>query len=167
MSEDVVAIGRVLAAFGTRGELKVAPLGRFPSRFQQLGRVLVGEAHQPITVERARRQGQGVLLKLADIDTPETARGLQHQYLYVPEAEAVQLPCGEYFVWQVVGLRVQTVDGVELGQVREVLSTGSNDVYVVHGGRGEILVPALRDVVRTVDVEAGTMTVALPAGLLD
>jgi 16S rRNA processing protein RimM len=156
-----------MGVFGPRGEVKVKPLGRFPQRFRELRRVYVGEAHAPAAILHRRVGERAITLRLDAVTSREAARDLIGTYLYVPEAEAVKLPKGEYFVHQIVGLRVLAAEGEALGTVADVLETGSNDVYVVQGPRGEILVPALQDVIRAVDLDAGTMTVALPPGLLD
>jgi 16S rRNA processing protein RimM len=85
----------------------------------------------------------------------------------IPLQEAMPLGPGEYYEHQILGLAVWTEDGDPLGAIEEVLLTGSNAVYVTHGPRGEVLIPALEDVVREVDLEAGRMIVRLPPGLLD
>jgi 16S rRNA processing protein RimM len=132
-----------------------------------LRRLYVGENHEPAAILHRRIAEQEVILRLDVLTSRDAARDLIGTYLYVPEAEAVTLPKGEYFVHQIVGLTVLTSDGDTLGTITDVLQTGSNDVYVVKGPRGEVLVPALKDVVRHVDLESGTMTVTLPPGLLD
>jgi 16S rRNA processing protein RimM len=165
---DWIAVGEVMGAFGPRGELRVKPLGRFPERFRELRRVYVGESHAPAAVLHRRSHGEGLLIRLDTVKSRDAARALFGQFLYVPESEAVQLPEGEFFVHQVVGLRVLTTGGDELGTVRDVLQTGSNDVYVVRakGGR-EVLLPAIKDVVKRIDPAGGLMEVELLPGLLD
>ena len=166
-ANDWIAVGQIVGVFGARGEIKVKPLGRFPQRFREVRHVYVGEDRQPAAVLHRRLSDRGVVVRLDTLTSREAARALIGSYLYLPEAEAVKLPKGEYFVHQIVGLEVTTAGGEVLGRIAEVLPTGSNDVYVVHGPRGEVLVPALKDVIRAVDLDAGTMTVALPPGLLD
>ena len=87
--------------------------------------------------------------------------------LFRSEAEAVKLPPGEYFVHQLIGSMVVTDTGDDLGRIAEILRTGSNDVYVVRGARGEVLIPSIPDVVRNVDVDGRTVTVTVMPGLLD
>jgi 16S rRNA processing protein RimM len=162
-----IAVGQVAGVFGPRGEIKVRPLGRFPQRFRELRHVYVGEEHRPAVVLQRRLGDKSVVLRLDMLTSREAARDLIGTYLYVPESEAIQLPKGEYFVHQIVGLDVVTAEGEALGSIADVLQTGSNDVYVVQGPRGEVLVPALKDVIQNIDLDAGTMTVALPPGLVD
>lgn len=122
--------------------------------------------HDRYEIEQCQVHRTDALIKLKGIDTREAAVAQRYVYLYVPESEAVELPPGEYFVHQIVGLQVHTTAGEHLGTVEEVLSTGANDVYVVPGPRGEVLIPALKTVIRTVDLTAGQLIVELPPGLL-
>lgn len=166
-SEDYLAIARFTAPHGVHGDLRAEVLTDFPDRFEGTRQVYVGEEHRLMEVQRAVVERRRVLLKLGGVDTREAAQQLVGHYVYVPEAEAVHLPPGWYFWHQILGMRVQSTDGVELGSVAEVLQTGSNDVYVVRGQGKEILLPATQDVVRSIDVEQGLMTVELMEGLLE
>jgi 16S rRNA processing protein RimM len=166
-SGEWIAVGRILGAFGPRGELKVQPYSRQPQRFRTLRRVYVGEEHAPAQVLHRRPHDGHIILRLDTVRSRDAARTLHGTFLYVPEAEAVKLPEGEYFVHQIVGLEVVTEQGESLGRVAEVLSTGSNDVYVVHGPRGEVLLPATREVIREIDLDAGCLRVHLLPGLID
>ncbi len=169
--EGWIAIGRIAGIFGAVGEIRVRPLGKSPQRFRELRRVYLGESFEPATVTHRRmyRSGghDGVIMRLAGLSSREEARERIGQYLYVPESEAVPLPSGEYFVHQIVGLSVITVEDEALGRVTDVLQTGSNDVYVVKGQRGEVLIPATKEVVKAIDLQDGTMRVALLPGLAD
>lgn len=147
--------------------MRVKPLGGSAQRFRNLKTVFLGDERAPADILHRRVIGKGAVLRLSTIKSREAAREVFQTYLYVPEAEAAPLPEGEYFVHQIVGLTVVTVEGETLGTVREVLETGSNDVYVVRQGPREVLVPALKDVVRRIDLDARFMEVALPPGLLD
>lgn len=157
----------VMGAFGPLGELRVQPLGNRPQRFRELKRVFLGEAHAPANVLHRRLQAEHVILRLDTVKSRDAAKELHGAYLYVPESEAVRLPKGEYFVHQIVGLNVVTVEGESLGTISDVIATGSNDVYVVRGPKGEILLPATKEVVKDVDLEARTVRVALLPGLVD
>lgn len=163
---EYLQIARMLAPFGIKGEVKVSIETEFPERFAQLHRVFVGPDHRPYEVESFRRHREFGLLKLADVDrnAAEELRGFSVDIL---TSEAVPLNENEYYVYQVEGLRAVTEEGEDLGMVEEVLFTGSNDVYVVQGPKGEILLPALKDVVLQIDVDAGRIVVRIPAGLLD
>jgi 16S rRNA processing protein RimM len=142
----------------------VEPLTDFPDRFAP--RQTVWARGQRLIVEAARWHRKDVLLKLDGIDTPEEAEELRGCLLEVPESQLRLLAEGEFYRFQVVGLRVYDGEGHALGEVAEVLPTGSNDVYVVRGAMGELLVPAIDEVVKEVDVDSGRMVVELMEGML-
>ena len=127
--------------------------------------MLVGDSDELRRVERQRLHGDRVILKLAGIDDRTAAEAMRGALVRVPIEQAVELPPGSYFWHEIVGLRVQDTRGRALGTVAEVLATGSNDVYVVRSAEGELLLPAIKDVVRAIDREHGVMTVELIPGL--
>ncbi len=161
-----LAIGEAAAPHGVQGYLRVRLLTDFPERFKRLRRVYVGEEHHPYDVARARVLPGQVLLKLVGIDSPEAARALAHRLIYVPEEEAVPLPEDQYYWYQIIGLEAWTPDGRFLGKVVDILTTGSNDVYVVQGPQGEVLVPAIEDVVVAIEIENGRLIVQPMEGML-
>ncbi len=160
-------VGRVLAPWGQRGEIRAEILTDFPERFSQLREIAVGEERRPYRVQGARLHKGQVVLKLEGIDDPEQAAELRNEYLYVPLAEAMPLGEHQYYHYQILGLEVYTTAGEHLGPVTEILETGSNDVYVVRGREREILIPALASVVQEVDLEHRRLLVTLPPGLLE
>jgi 16S rRNA processing protein RimM len=160
-----LAIGRIVAPRGVRGELRVAIETQEPERFTTLTQVYLGEGHQPFVVQRGMLFKGQALLRLEGISDRNAAEAWRGAYVYVPIADALPLEEDEYYYFEVEGLRVSTTEGEELGEVVEVLATRANDVYVVHGPAGEILIPAIKQVVVAIDLEAGTMLVTLPPGL--
>ncbi|MEX0682388.1 MAG: ribosome maturation factor RimM [Dehalococcoidia bacterium] len=158
-----VAVGRVLGAFGVRGDIKVQPLA--PPQTFKTGRqvTLHGDLH---TIERSRRHKAVVLLKLDGIDVREDVADHRGEYLLIPEAELAPLGEGEYYRYQLVGLRVVSTEGEDLGEIAEVLERPANDVFVVRGPRGEFLVPAAEDIVRSVDIKGGVVAIEVVPGLL-
>jgi 16S rRNA processing protein RimM len=118
-------------------------------------------------VERIRLNRNIMLLKLAGCDDRNAAEEMRGLLVQIPLSEAVPLDEDEYYEFQLVGLTVETDDGETLGRVVEVLETKANDVYVIRGLRGEVLLPAIADVVLTVDLDAGRMLVHLLPGLLE
>ena len=113
----------------------------------------------------SRTSSKQVILKFREIGSYSEAQGLVGETVTVPEQSVPPLPEGEYFHFQLLGLRVLTEEGEDLGRVCEILETGSNDVYIVANDSGELLLPALADVVREVRVSEGLMVVRLPEGL--
>jgi 16S rRNA processing protein RimM len=165
-TDSFLAVARVAGAHGVRGELRCELLTDFPERLKHTHRLYSGESHTPLDVERARLQGgRAAILKISGIDSRNDAESLRGQMLYVPEAEAVPLSKGSYFWHQIVGLRVRSTDGQDLGTVTEILQTGSNDVYAVRDDHREVLIPAIKDVVKGIDLDAGVMTIEMVEGL--
>ena len=158
-------IAQIHAPFGVDGEVRARILTDFPGRFARLKKVFLGEECTPYPVEHAKVRGDDVFLKLGGVTTPEEAAKLRLKMVQVPTAEAMPLPKGAYYHYQVIGLSVVSVDGQALGRVVEILPTGGNDVYVVRGEQSELLVPAIADVVQQVDLAAGRIVVALLDGM--
>lgn len=152
-----------------RGELRVTPETDFPDRLVRLRRAYLirGGSPAPVQVETVRRVADALLVKIAGIGTPEDAEPWRGALLAVPRHAAAALPEGRYFIFDVIGMSVQTEDGEGLGAVDEVIRTPANDVFVVRGPRGEILLPAIASVVLSVDAAARRIVVRLLPGLLD
>ena len=165
--EDVppgyVAVGRVLGAWGLRGDLTVERLA--PPEVLSQGRT-VTVAGQEIVIERSRGHGRVVHVKLAGVDTRESAAALRGALLQLPERDLEPLPEGEYYRFQLIGLRVSSTDGQDLGRVTDVLSTAANDVLIVAGPLGELLIPAVDEVVKRVDLDSGAIIIDIIPGLL-
>ena len=159
-----VAVGRVATAWGVSGVLKVNPLVDRRDRLAR-GRS-VDLAGQSRTIETSRWHKGHVYLKLSGIDDRESAFALRERLLTIPESELEPLPEGQYYRFQLIGLAVTTTAGQPLGEVADVITTGANDVYVVRGQRGEVLVPATAEVVREIDIAAGRMLIEEMPGLL-
>lgn len=160
-----LAVGRVVAPRGVRGELKVRPETEDPERFALLDEVLLGEQRQPFAVRGVRFFGGLVLLQLEGVASRDEAEVWRDAIVWIPQEQGLALQEGQYYYHQIEGLTVVTVEGEVLGRVIEVLPTGANDVYVVRGDRQEILLPAIRDVILQVDLGAGRMVVRLLEGL--
>lgn len=158
-----VAVGWVRAPRGVRGELTVAPLTDFPHRFQPGATVWVSGT--PYVVRRARTHLKALLLELDGIDTRNQAETLRSLLLEVPEKELPPLAEDQYYRFQILGMDVVDQRDRPLGRIEEVLETGANDVYVVRGPDGELLLPAIDTVVKEVDVAAKRMVVELLEGL--
>ena len=162
---EYIVIGRVTRAHGLRGQVAVAYETHWPERFLALQRVFVGEANLPIGVAAARLTPRYALLSLIGVETRREAEALRGLWVKVPRAEAMRLGEGEFFVHQVVGLAVVTRAGELIGHVQEVLFTGANDVYVIETATGELLLPAVEDVIHEVNVADGRLIVSVPLGL--
>lgn len=159
-----VIVGRVLGIQGVSGAVKVEISSDVPHRFNVGEFLYISGIPYRITSSTRLRRYQ-VILKLEGLNTPEAVRGLVGQPVTVPKTVAPDLPEGEYYYFQILDLRVCTDSGEELGRVTEILETGSNDVYVVSGQGGDILIPALAEVIQEINLAEGVMVVKLLEGL--
>ena len=164
-----VVVGRIARPHGIRGELRMVPDTDFPERLARLSEAVLLKDGQPtpVRVASVRPHGTDVLIKLAGIDSMSTAEVWRGAELAVPRAQAAVLPQGRHYVFEVVGLRVITEAGQEVGTVRDILRTGSNDVYIVQGGDREYLIPAISSVVLSIEPAAGRIVIRPFAGLLE
>lgn len=165
-------LGEVLRPHGVRGELRVRLLTDYPERIDQLPHVYVAEGVDAARVQSYKvqhirfHQGYG-LLKLEGIEDRDGADRLRALFVMVDFANAVPLDDDEVYLYQLIGLNVQTEAGEVLGQITDVLETGANDVYVLDSERyGEILIPITPQTLLKTDTDAGVVTVRLPDGLL-
>ena len=159
--ETAVTIGQITSIHGIKGELRVMPLTDFPERFDAGAEVWLDGS--PRRVRRSRQQGKELIVSLDGVDTRDAAEALRGKELMAPSP--TRLDEGVFYQHDIIGLRAVTPDGQALGRVSEVIATGSNDVYVVTGDRGELLLPALEDVVREIDLANGRIVVELLEGL--
>ncbi len=161
-----LVIGRVNKPHGVRGEIRVTPFTDDPARFARLKRIYFDEdGSRSAEVESSRLHKGLALLKLVGYGDREAADSLREQWIYVAVEDADPLAEGEYYLYQLIGLRVVDDQGNALGELTEVIETGANNVFVVEGESGQRLIPDIPDVVRAIDFEAGTMTVQLLPGM--
>ena len=164
-TDSLVAIGRILRPFGIRGEVRVEPLSDVPERFQRLEllrdvRLVTPSGKVVVTsVTRAWAHGGGYVLAFEGLSTPEQAAVFRGGFIKIPMDRVPALPPDQYYQFELIGLTVLDQTGRTLGKLGEVLETGSNAVFVVHGPEGETLLPATRHVVTRVDLRQRTMTV--------
>jgi 16S rRNA processing protein RimM len=163
-----LAVGRVLRPHGVRGELRIEVLTDSPEHLSELKTVYVGEAHDPYPLESVRLHQKIVLLKLRGCDDRNTADELRDEVVYVAVQDAVPLDTGEVYEYQIEGMQVVTDEGQHLGEIVEVFTApGANDVFIVHGPLGELLIPAIEDVVVALELEAGRLVIHLLPGLIN
>ena len=162
--DDEVVVGRIVGAWGLRGEVKVQSHTDNPERLSAGSRVIL--SNRPARIERSTTTRAGVRLKLDLADDRTQAEELRGLLLTVPRAEVAPLPDGSYYHFQIIDMDVLSEDGEPMGRVAEILTTGGNDVYVVRApGSKDILVPAISGVVLKVHPDQNTMVVRVPEGL--
>jgi 16S rRNA processing protein RimM len=162
---EYITVAQILAPWGTEGKLRVEVVTDFPHRLAPHSQVYVD--HQPMTiVSTSWHKGQAIV-KLEGIDSVADAEGLRHKTLDIHHSQLETLPEGQYYHFQLIGLEVWTSQGEFLGKVTGILSGSSNDNYVVSSEKGEILIPAIEDVVKSIDLDKGRITIEAIKGLLE
>ncbi|HLO26260.1 MAG TPA: ribosome maturation factor RimM [Geobacteraceae bacterium] len=165
-----VLLGKVVATHGIRGQLRVVLFSGEFSSVAGVDSVILKASSggmDTFAVADVARHGKKVLITLKGIDSINQVLNLVGRELYVRREQLPQLPEGEYYWCDLLGLRVLTDQGEDLGILADIIATGSNDVYVVKSGKREYLIPALEDVVREINLDDGIMKVSPPEGLFD
>jgi 16S rRNA processing protein RimM len=162
-----LAIGRVQRPHGVRGELRVELLTAHPEHLVDVQTLYVGGAHRPHTVLGVRPHQDLALIMLQGYEDRDAADTLRGELLYVRREDAVPLDEDEYYEYQFKGLAVVTDEGELLGEIAEVFTApNANDVFIVHGPLGELLIPVIEDVIVACDLEAREITIHLLPGLI-
>ena len=165
MDEPTVVVGKVTKAHGLRGEVTVLPLTDNPDRFTVGGTVHL-EDGRTLTIEAARDTGSRLLITFDGVADRTGAEALRGALLLVPESALPELPAGTYWPHQLEGCEVVTVSGRVLGTIADVVANPANDIWVTaEPTGGELLVPAIRQVIAEVDLAARRVTVHEVPGL--
>ncbi len=166
--EQKFQVGIISSAHGIKGEAKVYPTTDDPARFKKLKKVLLdtGKEEKEVEIESVKFFKQFVILKFKGIDDRNEIERLRTRSLYVMRENAVRLKKNEYYIADLMDMKVREDNGEELGMLVDVMQTGANDVYVVKTPAGEeILLPAIKECILSVDVEQGEMIVHVMEGL--
>ena len=168
--EDFLQVGVITATHGIRGEVKVFPTTDDPERFLDLKTIYldIGREKMLLNISGVKFFKQFVILKFKEFDNINEVEPFRKKSLLVTREQAVPLEEDEYFIADLIGLQVVTDEGELLGELTDVLETGANDVYQVTDKNGkELLLPAIKDCILSVDLEKGEMEVHVLEGLLD
>ena len=161
---EFIVIGQILAPWGIKGKLRVEVITDFPQRFASCSQVYINR--QPMIIGSAEWHRGKVIIKLNTIDSIDDARRLQGKSIEIHYSQLQSLPEGQYYHFQLIGLEVWTTQEELLGNITEILTADSNDNYVVSGAKGEILIPAIEDVVKSIDLDEGRIVIEPIEGLL-
>lgn len=167
--EDMLQVGVITQTHGVRGEVKVFPTTDDVNRFKKLKQVILdtGKETMPLEIQSVKFFKQFVILKFKGIDNINDIEKYKRCSLYVTREHAVPLEEDEYFIADMIGMEVCTEDGNIFGTLKDVIETGTNDVYVIESAEhGEVLVPAIKECIRSVDIEKGQMMIHLMDGLI-
>jgi len=162
-------IGKVVSTQGNKGEVNVLPLTDSIDRFKNLDNVFLRNKNSQttLTVEKIRIKKDTTILKLKDIKNIEEAKMIVGSFLEVERKNAVKLSKDAYFIFEIIGLEVYDENDIFLGKVENVISTGSNDVYVVkRKDKEELFIPAIHDVIKNIDLEKKRITINMVDGLI-
>lgn len=168
--EDKLRVGIISSTHGIRGEVKVFPTTDSPNRFKKIKKVILSNEKEEfeLEIEGVKFFKQFAILKFRGIDNINDVEKYKGSELYVARENAQKLGKDEYFIADLIGISVFEENGELLGILKDVIETGANDVYVVEREKKkELLIPAIRQCIRKVDIEAGRMEVHLIEGLLD
>ena len=167
--QEYLEVGQIVNTNGLKGLLKVNPFTDDITRFERLKTIFIEHKKELLEfeIESVRYQKKQVLLKLKGIDTIEEAEKYREDYLKINRNKEEKLPEDTYYIVDLIGLDIYTEDGELLGKLDDVFSTGSNDVYVVKNSEGkQILLPAISDVIKNIDLKQKKIVVNLIEGLL-
>lgn len=166
--DNLLKVGIISNTHGIRGEIKVFPTTDDPKRYLDLEELILdtGKEKKKMEIEKVRFYKNMVILKFKGIDDINEVLPYRQKNLYVTREQAVPLKENEYFIADLIGLAVVSDEGEELGEVTDVIQSAANDIYVIKKkGMPELLVPAIKDCIKKVDVEAGSMEIHLLPGL--
>lgn len=168
--EDILQVGVIASTHGIKGEVKVFPTTDDVKRFKRLKDVILDTGKEQITleIEGVKFFKKFAILKFKGIDNIDDVVKYRQKSLYVTRENAVRLGKDEYFVADLMGLKILNEEDEEIGVLKDVLETGANDVYIItlNDGR-ELLLPAIKQCVLAVDMEAGYVKIHILDGLLD
>lgn len=164
---EYLEIGKIIRPHGIRGEMVVDADTDLLASLSSGTEIYIGQARNKRIIERIRPHRGRLLLRLMSTTSREQAETLRSQNLYIAAEQVEPLPDGQYYYWQILGLEVVEESGQRLGVVKNIIETGANDVYVVEGDDGsELLLPAIEDVIRLVDLDKEQIIVHLLPGLI-
>lgn len=163
---EFLLVGRIIRPHGVRGEVGMRLMTDHPEHLLGLKKLYLGPEYKPYQVTRMRRHQEGMIIQFVEVKDRDQAELLRETMVYIHIQDAIPLEDGEYYLFQIEGILVVTEEGEELGRLTGLIETGANDVYVITTpSGGELLLPAIPDVIKKVDVQAGRMIVQLLEGL--
>ena len=165
--EDYLMVGVIANTHGVRGEVKVYPTTDDVNRFKKLKEIYMGDEKAPLHIQSVKFQKNMVILGFKEYTSLNEVEGLRNKELFVDRAHAVKLQKDEYFISDLIGMKVVTDEGADFGELTDVMTTGAKDVYVVKTTDGkEVLLPAIKECVLKVDMNERVMSVHIMEGLL-
>jgi 16S rRNA processing protein RimM len=164
------AVAKIIGLFGIRGELKIFSYARTVDEFENLGSVFCGTAEnatEPCVIESVRVRGKDIYLKFAGVDDRTAAESYRGKFLFVEEMHRKKLPKEKFFVDDLVGCAVVGNEGKKYGTIRSVDALPAQMIYTVRTANGDVMLPAVPEFIRSVDVEKREIVIDPPEGLFE
>lgn len=164
---EYIQVGKIVNTHGIRGDVKVLPLTDDKKRFEELKFIFVGDDKLKLEISKVGYVKGNVLLKFKNYDNINDVEKFKNTTVWIDEKDKVKLPKNSYFIHDIIGLEVYLIDGTYLGKVKDILQPGANDVYVVKNEGKEYLIPAIKDVVKEVNIDGNKIIIEPLEGLLE
>jgi 16S rRNA processing protein RimM len=166
IDKSFIAVGKILRAYGNSGRVKILVYSGLSDRFRNIDVIyLKGPSGMEGRILKEVKEENEVIIKLKGIDSREDAKELVGTELFLPEAESIDLPENSYFRHSLIGLEVVDLQKQKIGVVEDIIEMGGNDILVVRGEKREILIPAVAEFVKSVDLETRSISVRLWDGM--
>ncbi len=168
-----IRVGKIVNTHGIKGDVKVLPLTDDINRFEKLHSIYIEDDKSPIEIEKVWYSKGFVMLKFKGYNNINDVLKYKDRYIVIDEKDVLELSEDSYFIFQIIGLKVFCTDGNELGEIMDVLQPGGNDVYVVKGKdlikgiEKEYLIPAIKNVIKLIDIENRKMIIEPIEGLIE
>jgi 16S rRNA processing protein RimM len=162
--KDLIIVGKIIREWGIKGEILVSPLTYDPKRYKNLKEIYLekdGSLEQKEILE-VKFHKENILLKIKECATPEVAKKYRGALIKIRRSESPELPKDTYYYYDIIGMDVHTVDGAYLGKIDSIMKAGECDVYTIKGDKAEHLIPAIKDVIKEIDLKSKRMIVKLP-----
>ena len=166
----MIAVAKIVKPIGIRGEVKIQLLTDHAHRLEQLDSIWIGHQEQTAVeyhLRFVRRDAKHCVVSLKEVDSVEPANGLRDQYCFIADENSIQPDEGRYFIDAVIGCEMKTLEGKLVGAIVDVLKLPANDLWVVQSGNKEILIPAVKAIVKEIDIRQKRVVIDSPEGLLE
>lgn len=160
-----IKVGKIINTHGIKGELKILPLTDDSKRFDNLNKIYVDD--KEYMIKKVWYKKNFPIISIENFDNINDVLNFKNQYIYIAMEDTIELEKDTYFIFQIKGLNVFTIDGLEVGVVKDVLTPGANDVYVVKGKEKEYLIPAIKDCIKEINLEEKKIIIKPMKGLLE
>ncbi len=166
---QLITIGKITKNQGNKGEVKVSILTDFPERFYDLDKIIVenNNQQQEFNIENIRYHKQALILKLKGINDIQQALSLKNKYIKIKEKDLIPLKKDEYYIYQLLGCEIITLDNKKIGHLKEVETNKGTDIFLVEGHNKDYMIPASKNIVKEINLQENRIIIDPISGLLD